>query len=100
MIEVNTLIRLITHYIKAGYRHNPQQKLVYMHLSPLLHQIWSSALDSKNPEDKSLEELTELVTDEVKLRMPKHQTRMSLIETKRAQSDTVIILIKYHNFTV
>ena len=49
----------------------------------MLHQIWNSALDSKNPEDKSLEELTELVRDEAKLSMPKHQMRMNLIQTKR-----------------
>ena len=87
MIEVITWIRLITHYIKTGYRHNPPKKGVYMHLSPLLHQIWNSALDSKNPEDKSLEELTELVRDEAKLSMPKHQMRMNLIQTKRGSEE-------------
>jgi len=53
-----------------------------MNLSPLLHQIWNSALDSKNPEDKSLEELTELVKNEAKLRMPQHQRRMSLVQSQ------------------
>ena len=53
-----------------------------MHLSPLLHRIWNSALDSKNSEDKSLEDLTELIKDEAKLQMSKRQSRMSLIQTK------------------
>ena len=54
-----------------------------MHISPLLHQICISALDSKNLEDMCLEELTELVRDEDKIRRPKHQHQMSLIQTKR-----------------
>ena len=66
-----------------------------MHLSPLLHQIWNSALDSKNPEDKSLEELTELVKDEAKLRMPKHQRRMNLIKMKRGSERQSDYLEKY-----
>ena len=76
LIEVNTWIRPITHNIKTGYRNNPHKKGVYMHLSPPLHQIWNSALDNKNPEEKSLEELTELVQEEAKIRMTKHQRRM------------------------
>ena len=32
-----------------------------MHLSHLLHQMWNTALDSKNQEERSLEELTGLV---------------------------------------
>ena len=52
-------LKEITHYIEAGYRHNPPKK------GGLLHQIWNSALDSKN-----LEELTELLQEEAKLRMP------------------------------
>ena len=66
-----------------------------MNLSPLLHQIWNSALDSKNPEDKSLEELTELVKNEAKLRMPQHQRRMSLVQSQGAQRDTMTFLKKY-----
>ena len=82
LIEVNTWIYQVTRYIKVCNKHSPPKKGVYMPLSPLLHQIWISALDSKNLEDKSLEELTELVRDEAKLRMPKHQRRMSSIQTK------------------
>ena len=49
-----------------------------MHIRTLLHQIWISALDCRNPEEKSLEELT------TKLRQPKkHQRCMTLIQTKR-----------------
>ena len=39
LIVVNTWIHQMTHYIKAGYKHNPPKKGVYMHLCPLLHQI-------------------------------------------------------------
>ena len=48
-----------------------------MHIRTLLHQIWISALDCRNPEEKSLEELT------TKLRQPKHLRCMTLIQTKR-----------------
>ena len=71
-----------------------------MHLSPLLHQICNSALGSKNLEDKSLEELTELVKDEAKLRMPKHHRRVSLIQNKRGSERHRDYLEKYLNFTV
>ena len=80
-MEVNTWIRQVTHYIKADYKHSPPKKGVYMNLSPLLYQIWMPALDNNNPEDNSLEDLTELLRDEAKLRM--HQHRMSSIQTKR-----------------
>ena len=83
LLEVNAWIRQVGHYIRAGYKHSPPKKSVYIHLSPLLHQIWISALDCKTPEDKSLEELTELIKDEAKLRQPKHQRGMTLIQTKR-----------------
>ena len=83
LIEMNTWIRQVGRYIREGYKHIPPKKGVYMHLSPLLHQIWISALDCKNPEDKSLEELTELIKDEAQLRQHKHQCHMALIQTKR-----------------
>ena len=51
LIELNTWISQVTDCIKAGYKHSPSKKGVYMHLSPLLHQIGISALDTKNPED-------------------------------------------------
>ena len=54
-----------------------------MHLSPLLYQSWSSSLDSKNPDEKSLEKLSELLRDEAKLQMPRYQRRMNLMQNKR-----------------
>ena len=54
-----------------------------MHLSPLLHQIWNSAMDRKNPEKKSLEEMTEIVKEEAELGISKPQRRMNRIQTKR-----------------
>ena len=54
-----------------------------MHIRTLLHQIWISALDCKNPEEKSLEELIKLIKEEAKLRQPEHQRCMTLIQTKR-----------------
>ena len=54
-----------------------------MHLSPLLHQICNSAMDRKNPEKKSLEEMTEIVKEKAEIRMLKHQRRMNRIQTKR-----------------
>ena len=82
LIEVNMWLKQINQYIKAVYRNNQPATSVYMHLSPLLHQRWKSALDSKNPEVKSLKELLELVREEAILWMPRHQRRMNLIQMK------------------
>ena len=51
----------------------------------MLHKDWSSPLESKDPDEKSLEALAELVREEAKLRMPHHQKRIDLIKTKRGQ---------------
>ena len=83
--EVNNWIRQLTHYINTGYRNNPQAKGVYMHLTPLLHESWSTALNAKDPDSKSLEALAELLREEARLRMPRHQRRMDLIKVKRGQ---------------
>ena len=40
-------------------------------------------MDCKDPEERSLEELTKAIEEEAKLRQPKHQRRMTLIQTKR-----------------
>ena len=56
-----------------------------MHLSSLLHKSRSTALEAKDPDNKCLEDLAELVREEGRLMMPRHQRRMNLIKAKRGQ---------------
>ena len=63
-----------------GYRSNPIQTGIYMHLGPLMHESWSTALDAKDPDDKSLDQIAELIREERKLRMPQHQRRLKLLK--------------------
>ena len=50
---------------------------------PFLHQAWISALQSKDPDNRTLEKLMKALEDEAKLRDPKHTRRMKLLQTKR-----------------
>ena len=54
-----------------------------MDLTPLLHESWSTALNAKDPDSKSLEALTELVREVARLRLPCQKRRMYLIKNKR-----------------
>ena len=51
----------------------------------MIHESWSTALEVKDPENLSLEELAEFVQDEARLRMPRNQRRMDLLKAKRGQ---------------
>ena len=76
MIEVNHWIKQLTNYINMGCRSNPPQIGIFMHLGPLMHHSWISALEDKDSETKNLELIAELIREERKLRMPHHQRRI------------------------
>ena len=40
-----------------------------MHLGPLMHESWSTAMEVKDPDNKRLEEIAELVWEEGRLQM-------------------------------
>ena len=61
LIEVNNWIRQLNHYINAGYRNITPPTGIYMHLGPLMHESWSTAMEVKDPDNKRLEEIAELV---------------------------------------
>ena len=50
MIEVNQWIKQLTNHINVGYRSIPPLTGIYMHLGPLIHESWSTALKVKDPE--------------------------------------------------
>ena len=54
-----------------------------MHLSPLLQESWSIALEDKDSDNKSREALVELAREEARLRMPCHLRRMYHTKAKR-----------------
>ena len=37
LLEVNTWIQQVVHYIRAGYKHSPPKKSIYRYIRPLLH---------------------------------------------------------------
>ena len=68
-----------------------------MHLGPLMHESWSTALDAKDPDDKSLDHIAELIQEEGKLRMPQHQRRLQLLKAKRGSEKHSDFLDKLGN---
>ena len=86
MVELNQWCSQLSSYLKQGYRGTPPQTGISMHLPPLMHASWVQALEAKNPDDKSLDELIEFMQEEGKLRMPVHQRRLQLLKTKRNQT--------------
>ena len=54
-----------------------------MHLGSLMHGSWSTALEVKNPDNKSLEQIAELIREEGNQGTPQHQRRMELLKAKR-----------------
>jgi hypothetical protein len=69
-----------------GYNGNPPATGASIHLAPLMHSSWTQAIESKKLEDKPVRELTELIKEEGKLRMPVHQRRLQLLKAKRNQT--------------
>ena len=62
MIEVNLWANQFMNYIHIGYRNGPPpQKGIAMHLRPLMHASYPQALEDKDPDDKNLEQLIELI---------------------------------------
>ena len=51
-----------------------------------MHASWIQALDAKKLEELPLEEITEIIKEEGKLRMPVHQRRLQLLKAKRNQT--------------
>ena len=66
-----------------GYRNNPPAKGVFMQLGPLLHSSWLQSPETKDIKSKNLDEITCLIQEEGKLRMPCHQRRLQLLKAKR-----------------
>ena len=60
MIEVIQWTDQLMNYINMGYRTNPPQRGINMHLGPLMHVSWTEALQDKDPKNKNLELLVEL----------------------------------------
>ena len=75
MIVVNHWADQFMNYINMGYRNCPPQKEVSMHLGPLMHVSWLQTIDDKDPKNKNLEQLVDLIKEDGKLRMPRHQRR-------------------------
>ena len=48
MIEVNQWTEHLMNYINMGYRINPPQTKINMHLGPLMHVSWIQALEDKD----------------------------------------------------
>ena len=86
MIEINQWCSQLVNYLNMGYSGNPPATGVSLHLAPLMHSSWIQALESKNLGEKSLGELTEIIKEEGKLRMPVHQRRLQLLKAKRNQT--------------
>ena len=75
MVEVNQWTEQFQNYIKMGYRNNSPAKGVSIHLGPLLHTSWLQSLETK--------EITYLIQEEGKLRMPCDQRRLQLLKANR-----------------
>ena len=86
MIEINHWCSQLTNYLKMGYRGNLPKKGISLHLAPLMHASWIQALDAKKLEELPLEEITEIIKEEGKLRMPVHQRRLQLLKARRNQT--------------
>ena len=83
MMEVNQWTEQFQNYIRMGYRNNPPAKGVSMHLGPLVHTSWLQSLETKDIKSKNIDEITYLIKEEGKLRMPCHQRRLQLLKAKR-----------------
>ena len=69
-------------YINMGYRKSPTQKGLSTHPVPLMHVSWLQSIDDKDPRNKNLEQLVDLIKEEGKLRIPRHQRRLQLLKAK------------------
>ena len=76
MVEVYHWIKQLSNSINMGYRSSPPQTDIFIHLGPLMHDSWISALEDKDSETKNLELIAELIPEKGKLRMPRHQRRI------------------------
>ena len=84
MIEVNQRAKQFMKYKNMVYRNGPPpQKGIVMHLGPLMQAWWLQALEDKDSGNKNLEQLIELINEEGKLRMQRHQRRLQLLKVKR-----------------
>ena len=83
MVEINQWIEQFQNYVRMGYRNNPPAKGFSMHLVPLLHSSWQQSLETKDIKNKNLDEITCLIQEEGKLRMPCHQRRLQLLKANR-----------------
>ena len=86
MVELNQWCTQLSNYINAGYRGNPPNRGVFMHLPPMMHPSWVQALEAKNPNEHSVDDLIEFLKVEGKLRMPVHQRRLQLLKVKRGST--------------
>lgn len=51
-------------------------------VGPLMQVSWSQTIDEKDPKNKNLEQLLDLIKEDGKLRMPKHHRELQLLKAK------------------
>ena len=81
--EVNNWIQKIKNYLDAGYKDSPPKKGVYKYMMPLLHHTMTTSLQNTDPNNRSIEELTNALEEEAKRGDPKHSRRIKLLQTRR-----------------
>ena len=73
-----------------GYNGVPEGNPINMHLMPLVETTWYMSLVQRGiQEDKSLDEIINIIREESNARKPLHARRMELLRIKKTGSHSV-----------
>ena len=83
LVDIKSWIIEFKHYINAGYHEDVLKKGHYIQMRPILDRSWAIALYSQDANENDLETLCNMLLDEGKSRMPRHQRQMQFLKAKR-----------------
>ena len=83
MLEVNQFTDQVYWYISSSFKNNPPKEGFSTHIQNLINSTWLQSLEYKRLKNLTLEGVVKLIKQEAALRMPKHQRRMALLNTKK-----------------
>ena len=86
-LDVKHFNQMLKSYIMDGFQGEPMVKSIPIHLQPLVEATWWQSLVQRGVEEnKSLDQVIELIEAESEARNPLHQRRMELLRVRKSGS--------------
>ena len=86
-LDTTHFCELFKSYIMDGFQGNPRGSAIHIHLQPLVEPTWWTSLGKQGvTQNKSLQQIVDIIMAESDARNPLHSRRMNLLRVKKTGS--------------